>query len=172
MEQHPLFSSRDTLDEAVVYGVDLLNSLPHEHRRTAFTAFHTLSNTAIKLQEPAMQNLTPDWHSPTKQLSDDLTMSQAELFQQLRTRVAPFTDSIILALDRASDRGMSDAALFSHPEVKILNRVCKLLARLSGLDKQAHEKEFKDFHDQMEQTMPKTPEELLAFLAKMRNSRG
>ena len=24
MEQHPLFSSRDTLDEAVVYGVELL----------------------------------------------------------------------------------------------------------------------------------------------------
>ena len=28
MEQHPLFSSRDTLDEALVYGVNLINSLP------------------------------------------------------------------------------------------------------------------------------------------------
>ena len=27
MEQHPLFSSRDTLDEALVYGVDLLTFL-------------------------------------------------------------------------------------------------------------------------------------------------
>ena len=172
MEQHPLFSSRDTLDEAVVYGVNLINSLPPEHRMTAFTAFHVLSNTAIKLQEPAMQNLTPDWHSLTKQLSDDLTMSQAELFQQLRTMVAPFTYSIILALDKAAYRGMGGAALFPHSGVKLLNRVCELLARLSGLDKQAHEQEVKDFHDQMEQHMPKTPEELLAFLAKMRDSRG
>ena len=38
MEQHPLFSSRDTLDEAVVYGVNLLNTLPAKHRMTAFTA--------------------------------------------------------------------------------------------------------------------------------------
>ena len=38
MEQHPLFTSRDTLDEAVVYGVNLINSLPPEHRMTAFTA--------------------------------------------------------------------------------------------------------------------------------------
>ena len=172
MEQHPLFSSRDSLDEAVVYGVDLLNTLPPEHRRTAFTAFHVLANTAIKLQEPAMQNLTPDWHSPTKQLSDDLTLSQAELFQQLRTMVAPFTYSIILALDKADDLGMSDAALFPHPGVKLLHRVCTLMARLSGLDEQAHEKEFNDFQDQLEQTMPKTPEELLAFLVKMRDSRG
>lgn len=172
MEQHPLFSSRDTLDEAVVYGVELLNSLPPEHRRTAFTAFNTLSNTAIKLQDPAMRNLTPDWRSPTKQLSDDLTMSQAELFQQLRNLVAPFTYSIIMAMDRADDRGMSDAALFSHSGVKLLNRVCLLMARLSGLDKQAHEKEFNDFHDLVEQNTPKTPDELLAFLVKMRDSRG
>ena len=119
-----------------------------------------------------MRNLTPDWHSPIKQLGDDLTMPQAELFQQLRTLVAPFTYIIILALDKADDRGMSDAALFSHSGVKLLNRVCKLMAQLSGLDKQAHEQEVEDFHDQMEQTMPKTPEELLAFLVKMRDSRG
>ena len=172
MEQHPLFSSRDTLDEAVVYGVNLINSIPPEHRMTAFTAFHTLSNTALKLQEPAMRNLTPDWHSPTKQLSDDLTMSQAELFQQLRTLVAPLTYSLILALDRAEDLDMGGAAIFTHSGTKLLNIVCKLIARLSGLDKQAHAQEVKEFHDQTEQAMPKTTEELLAFLVKMRDSRG
>ena len=170
MEQHPLFSSRDTLDEALVYGVDLLNTLPHKHRITAFTAFHTLSNTAIKLQEPAMQNLTPDWHTPGKNLDDERT--QAELFQQLRDLVAPLTYDIVKALDRAEERGMPDGMIFTPTGGRLLKRICRLLAALSGLDKQAHEQEVQDFHDQMVKAMPKTPEELLAFLAKMRDSRG
>ena len=39
MKINNLFASRDTLDEAVVYGVNLINSLPPEHQMTAFTAF-------------------------------------------------------------------------------------------------------------------------------------
>lgn len=172
MEQHPLFSSRDTLDEAVVYGVDLINSLPPEHRRTAFTAFHVLSNTAIKLQEPLMRNLTPDWHTPIKQPDDDLTMSQAELFQQLRTMVAPLTYSITQARDMADERGMGGSAIFTHHGVKTLNRVCILVAQLSGLDRKAHEQEVNEFHDQMEQVTSKITGEFHDFIIKMRNSRG
>ena len=37
MEQHPLFSSRDTLDEAVVYGVSLINEIPAEHLASLLT---------------------------------------------------------------------------------------------------------------------------------------
>lgn len=170
MEQHPLFSSRDTLDEAVVYGVDLLNTLPSEHRMTAFTAFHVLANTAIKLQEPPMKNLTPDWHSPGKNLDDELT--QAELFQQLRDLVAPLTSSFISALDRAEECGMSGGMIFTPPGGRLLKRICRLLSLLSGLDTLAHEQEVKDFHAQMEKAMPKTREELLAFLLKLRESRG
>ena len=155
MEQHPLFSSRDTLDEVVVYGVELLNTLPPEHRMTAFTAFHVLSNTALKLQEPAMKNLTPDWHSTAKPITPDTP--QAELFQQLRTILAPFTSSIILALEQAEERGMTGSLLFTKTGGKMLNRVCKILATLAGLDKEAHEQEVQDFHDQMEKAMPKTP---------------
>ena len=170
MEQHPLFSSRDTLDEALVYGVDLLNTLPHEHRKTAFTAFHVLANTAIKLQEPSMKNLTPDWYSATKLVTPDTP--QVELFQQLRTTLAPFTYSIILALNKAEECGMPGLLLFTNTGGKMLDRICKILAALSGLDKEAHEKEVQEFHDQMENAMHKTPEELLAFLIKMRESRG
>ena len=170
MEQHPLFSSRDTLDEAVVYGVELLNTLPPEYRMTAFTAFHVLANTALKLQEPAMKNLTPDWHSPGKNLDDELT--QAELFQQLRNMVAPLTSSIIYALDRAEECGKSGGMIFTPTGGWVLKRICRLLALLSGLDKLAHEQEVKDFQDQIEKAMSKTPEELITFLLKMRESRG
>ena len=170
MEQHPLFSSRDTLDEALVYGVDLLNTLPPEHRMAAFTAFHVLSNTAIKLQEPAMKNLTPDWLNATKPGTHNTT--QAELLQQLRNMLAPFTYSIIIALDEAEERGMPGSLLFTDTGGKMIDRICKILAAFFGLDKEAHEKEVQAFHDQMEKVMSKTPEELLAFLIKMRESRG
>ena len=155
MEQHPLFSSRDTLDEAVVYGVDLLTTLPSEYRMTAFTAFHVLSNTAIKLQGPAMKKLTPDWHSVLKPVGPDTP--RAELLQQLRNMLAPFTYSSIMALDKAEEQGMPGSLLFTETGSQMLNRICMILAALAGLDKPAHEQEVQDFHDQMEKANPKTP---------------
>ena len=151
MEQHPLFSSRDTLDEALVYGVDLLNTLPSEYRMTAFTAFHVLANTAIKLQGPAMKNLTPDWNSANKSVGPDTP--QAELFQQLRNMLAPFTYSILMALERAEEWGLSGGMLFTPTSAKAIERMCRILALLAGLDKEAHEKEVQAFHDQMEKAM-------------------
>lgn len=47
---HGLFSSRDTLEEAVAYATELLDTLPSEHQLTALTAYWVTVNTVLKKQ--------------------------------------------------------------------------------------------------------------------------
>lgn len=65
LKEHGLFSSRDTLEEALEYAQSLIAArIPAEYRMEALTALHVTSNTAIKLLEgrnPAnISPMTPD----------------------------------------------------------------------------------------------------------------
>jgi len=52
LREHGLFSSRDTLEEALEYAQSLISArIPAEYRMEALTALHVTSNTAIKLLE-------------------------------------------------------------------------------------------------------------------------
>ena len=169
MEQHPLFSSRDSLDEAVVYGVQLLNTLPPEHRRTAFTAFHTLANTALKLAEPPLRNLTPSWEM--QELEVTPSTPDAVIFQYLRNMVAPLTDAVIMGDKRAKAQDMEGSLVLGRGSANLLRALIVRLAQLSGLDEEAHEKEYHAFHDKMEEHLSKS-DSLGAVLVRILRSRG
>ena len=169
MEQHPLFSSRDSLDEAVVYGVQLLNTLPPEHRRTAFTAFHVLSNTAIKLQKPPMRNLTPSWE--VQELEVTPSTPDAVIFQYLRNMVAPLTYAVILGDMRAKSKDMEGSLVIGQGSANLLHDLIVRLAQLSGLDEEAHEKECHAFLDEMEEHLSKSDSTGAALVRSLR-SRG
>jgi hypothetical protein len=50
LKEHGLFSSRDTLEEALQYGEELISArVDKDSRMEAFTAMHVVANTAIKL---------------------------------------------------------------------------------------------------------------------------
>jgi hypothetical protein len=50
LTEHGLFSSRDTLEEALEYANGLISArIPAEYRMEALTALHVCTNTAIKL---------------------------------------------------------------------------------------------------------------------------
>lgn len=50
LKAHGLFSSRETLEEALQYGEELISArVDKESRMEAFTAMHVVANTAIRL---------------------------------------------------------------------------------------------------------------------------
>ena len=167
MEQHPLFSSRDTLDEALVYGVDLLNTLPPEHRRTAFTAFHVLANTAIKLEEGNLRNLVPDWTPKGAQAVGDNT-PQVELLQHLRNYLAPVTYAIADSEEKVDGQTVY---ILRPGTTRLLSTFLMLFCRACGLNKEAHAEEAMRFAEFREQAAPSTPEALVQTLLRVLNRR-
>jgi len=58
-----LFSSRETLEEAIEYSTELIGSLPREHQMTAMTALWVSVNTALlqieKAKQPPLSSIKP-----------------------------------------------------------------------------------------------------------------
>lgn len=83
-----LFSSRDTLNEAVAYSTSLILSLPSEHQAAAFTALHVTLNTALadlaKSSPATVQPYTPEELHLRGPFSVE-EISQEETARHLRT---------------------------------------------------------------------------------------
>lgn len=85
-----LFGSRETIEDAVEYAQNLINTLPLEHRMTALTAYWVVLNTALaKIEKLNPHNVRPipvdDFPKEVK-LS---TLSQDQLAVMIRTLLAP-----------------------------------------------------------------------------------
>jgi hypothetical protein len=121
LKQHGLFSSRDTLEEALEYSQSLISSrIPEKYRMEALTALFVSTNTAIGLMEkknPA--NLTrmskeeykifaEKYESDSRGRYKSTDLSTEDTYKMLRTRLPeiillvtildkmglPFTDDI------------------------------------------------------------------------------
>ena len=88
LKQHGLFSSRETLDEALTYSDRLIKSLPGEHQMAAYTAMWVPLNTAIaQLEKASLSNLQLKPRTHTSLVIADLTPEQAS--QHVRNCIVP-----------------------------------------------------------------------------------
>lgn len=96
LKEHGLFSSRDTLEEALQYGEELISArVQKESRMEAFTAMHVVANTAIRLLTKASITETLPY---TEVELDELfaikpktsMMEPEEALRLLRTKITEF----------------------------------------------------------------------------------
>ena len=84
-----LFSSRETLAEAIAYSQELINSLPGEHRMTALTALWVPLNTALtQLEKASLSNLKRRVGIP-KSIPPISTISPEDASQLVRDLLIP-----------------------------------------------------------------------------------
>lgn len=89
MKPNEMFASRDTLEEAHEYCMDVVRALPKDTQFVVTTAINVLINTALKTQGPSPKDITPNWSSATKiHLAQIKTDAQA--LQAIRNDLAPF----------------------------------------------------------------------------------
>lgn len=85
-----LFSSRDTLEEAIAYSSSLIDTLPAEHRIAALIALWVSLNTAIK--QIASLDLSQIQPVPLESLPQSAKISlipKENLLVMIRTLIAP-----------------------------------------------------------------------------------
>lgn len=95
---HELFSSRETLEEAIAYSTSIIDTLPLEHRMTASTALWVSLNTAIK--KIASLDLTQIQPIPIESLPQSVKLSalpKEELLVMIRTLIAPTISQLHIA---------------------------------------------------------------------------
>lgn len=86
-----LFSSRDTLEEALAYANSVIEALPLEYRMAVFTAVNVVSNTAIKLlAEKDLSTVQPFSEEELKALDGARidTLPPYKLARLIRTEMA------------------------------------------------------------------------------------
>ena len=86
----PLFSTRDSLEEAHAYAMEIVNTLPPEHRIGVLTAINVLTNTAIS--EINRLDLTAVLPVPLDDLPRECKIKdlpREKLQVMIRTLVAP-----------------------------------------------------------------------------------
>lgn len=85
-----LFSSRETLEEAITYSQELLSTLPTEHQIAALTAYWVTLNTALaKIEKSNPHNVRP---IPMEDLPKEVklpALTQDQLTVMIRTLLAP-----------------------------------------------------------------------------------
>lgn len=85
-----LFGSCETIEDAVEYAQNLINTLPLEHRMTALTAYWVVLNTALaKIEKLNPHNVGP---VPLTDLPEEIKLadiSQDQLAIMIRTLLAP-----------------------------------------------------------------------------------
>jgi len=88
--QNEMFSSRATVEEAVIYSQELINTLPLEHRMAATTALWVTLNTALaKIEKLNPHNVRP---IPLDELPKEIKINaipQEQLAIMIRTLIAP-----------------------------------------------------------------------------------
>jgi len=88
--QNEMFSSRATVEEAVIYSQELINTLPLEHRMAATTALWVSLNTALaKIEKLNPHNVRP---VPLDELPKEIKINaipQEQLAIMIRTLIAP-----------------------------------------------------------------------------------
>lgn len=88
--QNEMFSSRATVEEAVIYSQELINTLPLEHRMAATTALWVSLNTVLaKLEKLNPHNVRP---IPLDELPKEIKIKaipQEQLAIMIRTLIAP-----------------------------------------------------------------------------------
>lgn len=84
-----LFSSRETLAEAIAYSQELINSLPGEHRMAALTALWVPLNTALaQMEKASLTNLKRRVGIP-KSIPPISTISPEDASQLVRDLLIP-----------------------------------------------------------------------------------
>lgn len=88
--QNEMFSSRSTVEEAVIYSQELINTLPLEHRMAATTALWVSLNTVLaKIEKINPHNIQP---IPFSELPKEVKIKdipQEQLAIMIRTLIAP-----------------------------------------------------------------------------------
>lgn len=88
--QNEMFSSRETIAEAITYSQDLISTLPLEHRMAAYTALWVSLNTALaQIEKLNPHNIRP---VPMESLPREVKLSslpQDQLGIMIRTLLAP-----------------------------------------------------------------------------------
>lgn len=134
-----LFSSRDTMEEAMSYANSIVEALPHDERAAVYTALYVVSNTALRLMaklditqiQPRASGERPDGFR-----LQDLTAAEAQIIvRELLPKMAmiAFAGSD-MGLPFADDLGMFLGAIttaYGVPVTQLADETNQL--RKSGL---------------------------------------
>lgn len=129
----PLFSTRDSLEEAHAYAMEIVNTLPAEHRIGVLTAINVLTNTAIS--EINRLDLTSVLPVPLDDLPRECKLSEIpreKLQVMIRTLLAPTISELHTAsrlpilgelTEGASSFTAMVAVLFGVPSSQLVEEV-------------------------------------------------
>ena len=154
MLPNELFSSRETLEEAVQAAQELIQALPLEHRLAASTAVWLVANTALAKALPLdLKNVIPCWDGtgPISDLPDG-----PGVLQELRSMVAPLT---LVSKEMYKSQGSR-----AQVQAETAGRTAMLLGKLFYLDTEAHKADIEAFHNHILDKMFDDSERLLRAL--------
>lgn len=136
MKEHGLFSSRDTLEEALEYSQSLISArIPAEYRMEALTALHVSTNTAIKLLASASNAETiPLTEDEIRTLADTLPENIHDISPELRRRLIRYMIPKLTAIAHLLARE-------KHPLEASIGSFCVLAALEFGIDNESLIKE-------------------------------